>query len=88
MNKNTTRLGAPVRADRQKNISVERAVKVPTPPRHLSADAKKVYRKICNYLIENNSLATVDMYFVAAAADCYDNYVTARKANFNSKRYD
>ena len=62
---------ADARASRRKSLRVSGAVtKPPTAPKFLiDTTAKKYYRAVCNFLIENSALASIDAYAVAIYAN-------------------
>lgn len=53
---------------RRKPIEPGPLTKVPTPPRHLTADAREVWHQVCAYLLERELLHSGDLSTIEAFA--------------------
>lgn len=74
------------REDRQKKGAAATSQRVPTPPAYLTPNAKKIYRKLCKFLISQNALCDIDSLYIGQAAAAFARYQNAEEdlASFGS----
>jgi P27 family predicted phage terminase small subunit len=56
---------------------VATATRIPIPPKWLPTRAKKIFKQICGFLIQNDAVCVIDALYVSMAAACMDRYIDA-----------